>query len=80
MLLTIELAPTDPNYIKWRGLIREVVGANYTLATYLEVAEVLGDTHKFKVRVTDYKHGYPTVVVLDFEHERDYTLFVMRCL
>lgn len=80
MLLTIELAPTDPNYIKWRGLIRKTVGASRNPATYLTVAETLGRTHKFKVQITDHKHGLPTQVILDFEQERDYTMFVLKCL
>jgi hypothetical protein len=79
MQLTIELAPTDPNYIKWRGLIRKTVGASRNPATYLTVAETLGRTHKFKVRI-DHKHSFPTQVILDFEQERDYTMFVLKCL
>ena len=80
MLLTIELAPTDPNYLKWRGLIRETISAGHNASSYLKVAEALGRMHKFKVQIADHKHGYPTQVLLDFEHERDYTMFIMRCL
>jgi hypothetical protein len=80
MQLTIELAPTDPNYLKWRGLIRETVSASRNPATYLTVAETLGRTHKFKVQVTGGERGYPTQVILDFEQERDYTMFVLKCL
>lgn len=79
MQLTIELAPTDPNYIKWRGLIHETVPQIRDAVTYSTVAEALGHMHKFKVRI-DHKHGFPTAVILDFEQERDYTMFIMRCL
>lgn len=80
MQLIIELAPVDPNYDAWRRLIRHTADTIQGAVTYLQAAEALGREHGFSVEINDYKNGYPTIVTLNFEQDRLYTMFMLRCL
>lgn len=78
MQLTIELAPVDPNYAAWRRLMRRAADSIPGAVTYSQVANTLGHEHGFTVEINDHKSGYPTIVTLDFEHDKDFTMFVLR--
>ena len=80
MQLTIELAPVDPNYDAWRRLIRHTANSWPGGVSYLQAAEALGREHGFSVEINDHKNGYLTIVTLNFEQDRLYTMFMLRCL
>lgn len=81
MLLTIELTPSDPNYARWRDLIAlGDLDPKTRVNSYLDIARAHGRKHGFTVQDCYFKYGYPASITLEFEQDRDYTWFVMRCL